>query len=581
MDCHSTYIKSVLICIMSLVILSILMNNTIANEITTHDTTDILQFDSIIELNAPLCRTYVVLFARYWVSPENYRIAIIWAEPYAGSLNFPIFPRSLNVTSDQAAFRIQHQFIHTYDGVFPRPIGQHGPFIHNFNSYYFSDIRFAEQDALDMRIHTSDIGALEKTGEKVAKRIFDVNLPKPGNGSAQKPARLSVRVTKDRLDELRLLDSEGKLLKSIEYKYKEQNGETQLHKQIVLLTERPITVGFKGEGPTITIGGEKHQYSELETTHHQGGRKCVVDYQSEKIGERMQALPWRITVYNGDGTRILRSAKLYNFTQCQISTDKLEEAAKRFSFFDDDETMCREMLLKYWLKAPSEVAQADHNTMEQLQGGFAEKSTEGMTAGEQLKRINILMQLEWMLGNMPQLERDFQEYLNLLVGNDLYKMILVGGQNAIEMTSRWGQFDTADRLLDIWVDIAVSQNDVETVLNFAADSIRKKDLWTTARLMDKVIEKPRLLDAQRFVAQAIRCLCLTRLCEMLDNPDSIKNELDAAQAGWVSRQTTAEFLRASVNQGIVETKQLFAGFDKPTREQKVLIAQLEKIYSGI
>jgi hypothetical protein len=312
MDCHAKFNKHLLILILSLVVLPVLINNTTANEVPKYNKIDVLQFDSIIELNAPLCRTHVVLFARYWVSPELYRMAVVWAEPHAGSLNFPIFPRSLNVASDPEAFRIEHQFQHMYDGVYPRPIGERGPFRHQFNSYYFSDIRFAEQDALDMRIYSSDIGQLKKTG------IYDVNVLEPDDRSVQEPSRLSVRANKDRLDELSLFDTEGKQLKSIEYQYKDGG---QLHKQIVLLPERPIKVGFKGKGPTITIGGEEQQYSELETTHHQGGRKCIVDYKPIEIAGRTKTLPCRITVYSGDGNRILRSAKLYNFTRCQISMD--------------------------------------------------------------------------------------------------------------------------------------------------------------------------------------------------------------------------------------------------------------------
>ena len=578
MDCRAKLLsKRLLIWALSIGMLLSLTGYALPQSATELGKTDMLRFDAIIELNAPLCRTHVVLFARYWVSPELYRMAVVWAEPHAGSLNFPIFPRTLNVASDSNDFMVEHQFRHMYDGIFLRPLGRRGPFLHKFNSYYFSDIRFAEQDALDMRIHSSNIEPLKKTGEAGAERIFNVNVSGPCDGSGQKPARLSVRTTKGRLDELHLLDAEGKLLKSIEYEYKEQKDGGQLHKQIVLLPERPITVGFKGKGPTITIGSEKHQYSELETTHHQGGRKCIVDYQPLEIDGREVSLPCRITVFSGDGNRILRSAKLYNFTQCQIGTDQLDEAAKQFSFLDDDETTCREMLLKYWLKDPAEVDHADVKTLKQLQVHFTEKSTAGMTLGEQLKHVNILLQLDWMLGYTPQLERDFQEYLSLLTNNDLGRMILVGGQNAIEMTSRWGQLDTADRLLEIWLDVVVSQNNVESFLNFAADSIRKKDFWTTARLMDKVLETSRLSISQRFVAQAIRCLCLTRLCEMLDNPDRIKTELDVAQARWVSSMTSADSLRTSASQGIVEAKRLFTAVDEPTREQNVLRAQLEKV----
>jgi len=577
MDCRSTFTKSVLIWILSVGMVLVLINFAPADTASVPKNTAMLRFDAVIELNAPLCRTHVVLFARYWVSPELYRMAVVWGEPHAGSLNFPIFPRSLNVASDQEAFRIKHQFRHMYDGVFPRPLGQRGPFIHKFNSYHFSDIRFAEQDALDLRIRAVDIGPLKKTGEADAERIFDVNVPGPGDGSGQKPARLNVRATKDRLDELRLLDAEGKLLKSIQYHYTEQKGENRLNKQIVFLPERPITVGFKGKKPTITIGGEKHQYSQLETTHHQGGRNCIVDYQPIEIDGREVLLPARITVYTGDGKHILRSAKLQNFTHINLSTDQLKEAAVRFSFLDGDETRCREMLLKYWLIEPSEVAQDDVKTLKRLRLHFADKSVAGMTAGEQLRRVNILMQLDWMLGYMPQLERDFREYLSLLVSNDLGRMVLVGGQHAVEMTSRWGQLDEADKLLDAWLDAAVSGNDVESVLDFATDNVRKKRFWTNARLMDKVLETPRLSISQKFVAQAIRCLCLARLFDMLDNPDRIKTELDIAQAGWVSYQTSVESLRTSAMQGIVEAKQLFAGLDQPSRQHKVLRAQLEKV----
>ena len=572
MDCHATFIKSVLIWTLSLGMLLGLTNYAPAEPTLASDKVAMLQFDSIIELNAPLCRTHVVLFARYWVSPELYRMAVVWAEPHAGSLNFPIFPRSLNVASDPEAFRIEHQFRHMYDGVFPRPLSRRGPFLHKFNSYYFSDIRFAEQDALDMRIHNSDIGPLKKTG------IYDINVPKMSDGSGQKPARLSVRAANGRLDELCLLDAEGKLLKSIEYEYKDGG---QLHKQSVLLPERPITVGFKGKGPTITIGGEKHQYSQLETTHHQGGRKCIVDYQPIEIAGHTTTLPWRITVYSGDGNRILRSAKLYNFNQRQISTDQLEEAAKRFSFLDGDETMCREMLLKYWLKDPSEVDQADVKTLEQLQAHFAEKSTADMTSGEQLRRVNILLQLDWMLGYMPQLERDFREYLSLLASNDLGRMVLVGGQHAVEMTSRWGQLDTADSMLEAWLDVAVSQNDVESVLNFATDNVRKKRFWSIVKLTDKVLEEPKLSASQQFVAQSLRCIGLARLSEMIDNPDRIKTELDIAQAGWVSYQRSAESLRTSARQSIVEAKRLFDSLDQPNRQHNVLRAQLEKVNPGM
>lgn len=576
--CCAKFSKRLLICALNLGMFLSLSGYALAKSAPAPDKVAMLRFDATVELNAPLCRTDVVLFARYWVSPEFYRVAVVWAEPHAGSLNFPIYPPTLNVVSDREAFRVEHQFKHMYDGVFPRPLGQRGVFRHKFNSYYFSDIRFAEQEALNLRIKASDIQPLKKTVGGDGERVFDVSLPRPSDESGQDLARLSVRTTKGRLDELRLLDAKGGLLKNMEYEYtRQKDKKSQLHRQNVLLPQRPITVGFKGKGPTITIAGEKRRYSELETTHHQGGRKCMVDYQPMEIGGRLVSLPVRITVYQADAKRFLRSARLYNFTHCELSADDVKKSSEQFSFFDRNETKCREMLLKYWFKDPADVAQADRKTLEQLRTHFTEKSVAGMTAGEQLRRVNVLLQLDWMLGHTARLERDFQQYVSLLAANDLGRMVFVGGQHAIEMTIRWGQVAVADRLLEAWLDTAMSRNDVESALDFAGVSIRRGRFWTIVKLMDKVLETPQLSPSQRFVAQALRCAGLARVYEMVEDPDHIKTELGIAQAWWVSSQMSTESLRRDLRQGMCEAKQLFAGLDQPTRQHKVLRAQLEKV----
>jgi len=157
-------------------------------------------------------------------------------------------------------------------------------------------------------------------------------------------------------------------------------------------------------------------------------------------------------------------------------------------------------------------------------------------------------------------------------------MILVGGQHAIEMTIRWGQIDVADKLLDTWLGVAVPRNDVESVLNFANDSVRKKRFWTIVKLMDKVLEKSQLSASQRFVAQALRCISLAQVYEMVKDPDRIKTELGIAQAWWVSSQMSTESLRGDLRKGMCEAKQLFAGLDQPTRQHKALRAQLEKVH---
>jgi hypothetical protein len=578
MDCRAKFSRQLWQRAFSVGVLLWLTSSALSKSAPTDSNVGVLHFDAIVELNAPLCRTHVVLFARYWVSPQSYRVAVVWAEPHAGSLNFPIYPPTLNVVSDPNSFTIAHQFQHMYDGVFSRPLGQRGAFRHKFNAYYLSDIRFAEQEALNVRIRAADIQPLKETGRADAERLFDVSLARPSGECKRDLARLSVRATRGRLDELRLLDKEGNLLKSVEYEYTDQNHGSHLHRQNMLLPERPITVGFKGKGPTITIAGRKRQYSQLQTMHHQGGRRCIVDYQPVEIGGRVAPLPARITVYPGDGKRALRSARLYNFTHGQVSTDQTEESAKQFSLFDANETKCHEMLLKYWLKQPVEVNEPDVDTLHELQTDFAGKSVADMTAGEQLKRVNMLLQLDWMLGDRSRLEKDFQHYLSLLAANGLGRMVLFGGQNVIEMTIRWQYFAAADRLLETWRDAAVSGNDVEAALDFAAASLRRGRLWTIAKLMDKILEMPRISPAQRFVAQALRCIALAQVYQMVREPDYIKTELGIAQARWALSRMDAETLRRELTQGMAEARQLFTGLDQPTRQHKALRAQLEKLH---
>ena len=578
MDCRANFSRQLWQCALSVGLLLWLTSSALSEAPPTPSKVTMLRFDATVELNAPLCRTHVVLFARYWVSPEFYRVAVVWAEPHAGSLNFPIYPPTLNMVSDPKGFTIAHQFQHMYDGLFPKPLGQRGVFRHKFNAYYLSDIRFAEQEALNLRIRAADTQPLKDMGRADGQRTFDVSPARPSGECKQDLARLSVRATEGRLDELRLLDKEGGLLKSVEYEYTDQKDGSQLHRQNVLLPERPITVGFKGKGPTITIAGQKRQYSELQTMHHQGGRKCVVDYQPVEISGRVVPLPARIAVYGGDGKALLRSSRLYNFTPCRVSPDELKQSADQFSLFDANETECHELLLKYWLKQPAEVNEPDRDTLQELQTHFAAKSVADMTAGEQLRRVNMLLQLDWMLGDGSRLETDFQRYLSLLAANGLGRMILFGGQNAIELTMRWQYFAAADRLLQTWPDAALSANDVESALDFAAASLTRGRLWTIANLMDKILEMPRLSQSQRFVGQALRCMALAQVYQMIKEPDYIKTELGIAQAHWALSRTGAEALRRELTQGMAEARQLFTRLDQPTRQHKALRAQIEKLH---
>ena len=313
-------------------------------------------------------------------------MAVVWAEPSKGGLNFPVYPPTLNITSDPNRFTVRHQLQHMYDGEFPKPLQCRGPFKHRFNSYALSDIRFGEQETLDWL----------KGMESQRENLDDGNL----------------------------------------FRRRHAN-----------VPEQPITVTFGDKGPTITIAGETRRYSELEMVQYEGGRQRVIDYEPVKAGRQTVSLPMRISVFSGDGKRVLRSARLCNYAEYQANAVQVAEEARQFSGFDADDMACRELLLKYWMKGSREVAQADVNALHALRARFGEAPAADASLGERLKRVNTHLQLDWMLADPNRLEMDFREYLSLLSANNLDRMILFGGQNVIETTVRWGQLRAGDRLL--------------------------------------------------------------------------------------------------------------------------------------
>src|ERR1700722_8842917 len=65
-----------------------------------------IQFDATIEINPPLSPNCMLLFARYWVSSNYYRVAVLWAEPNGSRMWFPIYPPTLRINSDAESFSV-------------------------------------------------------------------------------------------------------------------------------------------------------------------------------------------------------------------------------------------------------------------------------------------------------------------------------------------------------------------------------------------------------------------------------------------------------------------------------------------
>jgi hypothetical protein len=416
------------------------------------------------------------------------------------------------------SFTITHQLVHTYDGVFAKPLAPRGPFRHRFNSYPFSEIRFAEQEALELR---------------------QALRGRQGAGST---------------------------------------GAGPFRNREILLPEKSIMVGFRGKGPVVTIAGESRQYSELEIPYPAGGRRYVVDYQEQNIDGQLLALPARITIYSGDGQRLLRAVRLSGFVACPHTAEQIQGEARRFSCFDSNEVRCRELLIQYWMKSPGDIAAIDVEELRALRTRLGSRSCAPTTAGEQLKRVNELLEMDWMLADAARLEQDFRDYLSLLSSHCLGRMILFGGQNVIDTTIRWGALTSGEKLLSLWLEAASSQNDVASILEFAGANIGTGRVWTTVRLLDRILKDSGISANQRFTAQAYRCVALARICEMIRDPNHTpRSELDVAQTRWVLAHDSPESLTTQLMTNLEAARRTYATIGEPTRQERTTRRKLEAL----
>jgi hypothetical protein len=535
----------------------------------------VLRFDATLELNAPIVGTQALLCARYWVSAKSYAVAVVWAEPAEGALNFPTFPPTLTVRSDQRRFSLHNQVRSRNDITFAKPIGGRGVFRHKFNNYPLEDIRFAEPEALASRVYTRD---LEKLATKAGDKWQGVDIAsRPSHGRPDRDfARLDIRQSDGRVVSLRMMDANGAPIKTIDYTHSRHEGRWLLASEKVLLFQRPLTVGYNKRGATVRIGDKKQTYKELPGWQYTGGRRCTVEYKPTKVGNAILPLPTSITVRHGKTNEVLRVARMYNFVQLKQSPQEAEKAAFQFSRFDDNELKARGLFSKYWQKDPDEVQPTDAVLLKRLRAHFEASDVSGETLGEQLKRVNMLMCLDW-IGGCGTLQEHFKKYLAILTSNDLGKIALAGGLQTIDTAIERGQFPAAAEMLKQWIEAAQQSCDGESLLLFAHTQIRRRRYWTIARLLEECSKPSQSWGRKQFDAQALRCIALQNLCEIVEDPSKATTSRSVAQAGFASWSCGADGLVKAAEQSMAEAKELFDALDKPTLRQKALMGNLERM----
>ncbi len=537
-----------------------------------------LQFDSIIELNSINMNTHVLLFVRYLVSQKSYKTSIIWAEPHVGTLNYPIYPPTTIIDSNDKSFSIINQINNKFNTNYSKPIGKRGTFKYMFGDYPIGDIRFTESEALDSRIYNNDLIKLSEPNNNW--QTIDVPKAKDSNSMIREVAKLNIQADNRRINALKLLDSKGYLIKSIDYEYSDEKDTPLLKKQNVLLPERPFKIGFQKGGIKLTINGQEQVIKEMVSAHHKGNRKCTVDYEQIKIGDKSISLPVKVNVYSGDGKTLLRASKLMNFKQVNLEENENNNSINDFASFDKNEIYVREMLSKYWMENPEKIANDDFDKIRKIQKQFNE-TTVGAFAGDELRRINMLLQLDWILGDNKQLPIHYQKYLTILKENKFEQMLLEGGQNAIETTFRWNYFNSADKLLNLWIKDVLSLQNQDSILRFAQNKIKNQRFWETVNLLEKSLESPQTWGHKQIYAEFLHSSALYGLYEMILTQDKITSNSKKRQINWVLTKTNMDDLLKTLKQSITNAQTTISKLENPDKNIQDLKIQLDEISQKI
>ncbi len=532
----------------------------------------VLRFDAILELNAPIMETHVVFFARYWVGRDHYSVGVVWAEPHEGNINFPCYPVTLAIESDREKFSLSHQVHQGPNAPFPKPVGRRGLFQHRFNAYDLNEIRFAEADATASRLYTPDLDLSSLPQDGWTER--ELSNRGEGVGDIGDIRKIKILTRSGRLEEMTLLDKDNEVLKTVDYEWRETESGWAVQSERIALPSRLLAAGGEGTTVTVKMHGKERVLNEFAIRHHAGGRSATVQYESTKLGSETITVPVRIVVKRTADGLLLRSVRMFNFARVNQGATECAQAARRFAALSGGEERCRQMLLKYWLKDPSDVNQADAEVLKSLHLDFTRQATEEIEPAMALKRINKCFEVDWMLGDGTTLKTDYSHYLSILKESDLSKTMLFGGWSVIETSVRWGFLRPANEMLRTWVDAVVPMQNVDSLLEFAHSQCERSRLWSTVVLAERLRQSPCSTE-QRFEIEALRCEAIIKLVTSIERAEAVKSDFVVMQAGWVASQIDLATLRKMGRESLAESKLLYARLTEPSNRCNALKSRIE------
>jgi len=539
-----------------------------------------VQFDAVIEFHQRSSACDVVLFARYWVSTNFYYLGVVWGEPHGRGLDFSVYPPTMTIGSTEQAFKVGHQLNPGRNFEATKPFGSRGAFKSMFGDYAVSNARFAEQEAESSRIFVSDLSDLHPAtnGPESAVEV----VIGPGLGSARDLASLRLTRDSDTISSIDVYDRDQRLAKRISYSFWPGSEPPRLKREQVELAERPMVLGLPDGGLVVTTQQTNtFRITEFLATYGERGRTSVVDFKPVAVGATVVSLPERVTVNDASGVE-LRGARLGGFCAFTFGAEAAAAAANRYAGFTPALARYRELITKYWKHSPRDVSTTDKSVLEDLRHQIEATSQEaGASLGEEMRRINALMELSRLLGDEEGLLRYYRRYLSDLAGNGLKEMLVVGGYTAVDTSVLWGRWSEAFLLLNAWLDRVSESLDLATILDLAAGELRKGNCCATAKLLERAERLSCDSSAIRFEISALAALSLTRLERLVENERQLKSEIDLAQAQWALRLLGKAEIGRRMAQSLESARErLQAAGGKLSDSQKALALQVLGTWQG-
>jgi hypothetical protein len=178
--------------------------------------------------------------------------------------------------------------------------------------------------------------------------------------------------------------------------------------------------------------------------------------------------------------------------------------------------------------------------------------------GGQLKALHALTRLDRMRKDYDAFERHTREYLEKVLDAGLAGVYLTGADENLDILVEAGEFERANRLLDLWAGAAAANNDAEAILRFARwEALRAGHWWTSVRLLDRFPRKGGLSPLQRYEGLALRGIALHNLDRLLASLDATEGQSRKMQGQWVLSSTSRKELAARVTPALRQAVSAF------------------------